>query len=253
MNLLADWQLEAIIAGRQSWSVTGPPPVRLSMPDAYALQALFRTRLGPIGAWKAGGTTLSTQRQFGVSGPFFGPIAQNSVVLEKYRVEQVFPADLQVKGEVEIVLGLRCGSYTAKSKRSKFKWEIVSVHLGVEMPWCQFGSSPSVEWLIADQCASGGLLVGPGIPLDRWSKTVGEVSLSANGKLMESVGPSSPLIVSPEKCKAEFDSHRYLPQVNANEKLYLATGGITQCVDLERKVEYSVHSDELPSFKFLLP
>jgi 2-keto-4-pentenoate hydratase len=201
-------------------------------------------------AWKLGGTTATTRATFGVALPYFG-ILHASEVMEAPSVAPGLPL-IELKAEAEIALRLSniIDHLTDISVLENTEpWSLFDA-------WCwslELPSSPirnlvecGVTALIADRCAAGALVLGA--PRSRsiveagWDTKV--LRLVEDGREIASGGISA-LIDPPELAAKSFLEQALIHGFKPRSGQWVATGGLTPCVNLKEGAWVSVfHGEE---------
>lgn len=153
---------------------------QLTQEDAYAIQALVASDVGPIGAWKTG-------RPDNLSVPVYAPILAQTVRTSpaSYSVQELrcCGIELEIGFYIDRPLppfGVGFASALRDCVRPVVTLEIVDSRVQ------NFLELPSAAKL-ADNQVNGGLVIG--LPVDNWSElnlTQAEVTLSINGQVVVS-------------------------------------------------------------------
>ncbi len=194
---------------------------------AYAgVKALTEASPHNIAAWKLGGTTPLTQDIFKVSDLYFGPIYSHETFCSGMTVSLPL-----TECKVELEIAVRHGSSGPDA------WAVCA-----EMPSSGIRDLPGkgVTALVADRCAAGALIIGPTQPInsiDDAPKT--GVNLISDGQVITSGGTDgltdTPLSIAHRFCDI---AHRegFAPKAGQ----WIATGGMSPCVQVVRQGQYSV-------------
>ena len=204
----------------------------LNVKDAYLIQKRLAEASPNISAWKLGGSNLLTRDIFGVSELFFGFLCQSQVFCCTQRFNDQIELD---ECEVEICVDVpenykHSKIYLAEEIRS---W---NARIGLEFPKTQITDLPTkgVAHLIADNCASGALLIATKIiRLD--------IELFLN-VMIDGVEISKKigLIASVEEIVEQFLSINRQRGFTIEPGQIIATGGITNLITLKRGQTISV-------------
>ncbi|GAB2695466.1 hypothetical protein [Aliiglaciecola aliphaticivorans] len=222
----------------------------LGTEDPYTIQTMVTSYLPPMAAWKAGGTNQKTQKYFSVKTAYFGPIPDEVVFTGKNIELNSKQIHFPLKGEVEVCFRTNeeVQELTLNSTTEQIVSSIESVHLCLELPWTQFKQpSSGVEYLIADLCGANALLVGPGLPFSKWSESEDELRLTTDSKTLTK-GYVLESIIKPLRCYLEFIQICLKNNIALEKNIYLATGGVTECVELPANGAVQVISNKLPDF-----
>jgi 2-keto-4-pentenoate hydratase len=239
-----------IVENRLGGQLSSPADIDLKGVSPYKLQSGVANIFAPLKAWKAGGTNIKTQQYFKVKNAYFGPIP-NQFVFEGSDIELNTNAiHSPLKGEVEICFRLNesAGRLTLSSNEQEILSTIELVHLCLEMPWTQFEQpSSGVEYLIADLCGANALLIGSGMPFTKWKQATDELILCFDGVVV-TAGNVDNSIIKPLACYLEFVEFCLNNEIQLTENMLLATGGVTDCVELPKQKTILVSSKILPNF-----
>lgn len=222
----------------------------LGTEDPYTIQAMVTNYLPLISAWKAGGTNQKTQKYFSVTDAYFGPIPSKFVFTDSNIELNSKLIHSPLKGEVEVCFctNEKVQDLTVESTTEQILSSIESVHLCLELPWSQFSQpSSGVEYLIADLCGANALLVGPGIPFLKWSESEDELRLTTGSKILTK-GNVLESIIKPLGCYLEFIKICLKNKIELEKNIYLATGGVTECVELPANGTVQISSSKLTNF-----
>lgn len=132
-----------------------------SMEDAVKI-ALAAMPTRPV-AWKLGGTNQATRGIFGVEVPYFGPL-RDGVIYNSGEVisRSAFPAPLMAEPEIAVAFNQSFEPALERRDESKLAAALDWVAPAIEMPatCLKDVSAAGVNWLVADCCAAGALVVG---------------------------------------------------------------------------------------------
>ena len=190
-----------------------------------------------IGAWKLGGTTPLTQQIFNVSDLYFGPIYETEV----FEAGSTLTLPL-TECKVELEIACRIGEDGIDA------WTICA-----EMPSSGIKDLPDrgVTALVADRCAAGALILGPPHPVN----TIGDapksgVDLVSNGAVL-TTGGTDGLTDAPLNIANAFLTKARDLGFEPRRGQWIATGGMTPCVEVDRQGSYSIPNG--PGFTLDLP
>ncbi len=229
----------------------------------YDIQKAVAMHFLPMGGWKAGGTNEKTQNLFSVEHAFFGPISENFIFTgtDIHLDSSLFCQPLM--GEVEICFSLHeeLDSFVSEfdavtdingaDLQQKLHSYITEVHLCLEMPWSQFSQPESgIDFLIADMCGSNALIVGAGIPFDDWADNLETDVFLSDAQRHLTHGTVTASVVHPLQVLQEFIKFCSEHKISFQKETYLATGGVTNCVELPSNQTLHIHSDKIPGFHF---
>lgn len=226
-------------------------PVPLSLKDAYQLQAKNRQILGAVGGWKLGGSTLQTREAFNVNEVYCGPIFADAISAANQPV--VFPNHIdQPFGEVELVFELSkrvedMGMRDIATYRGVLAC-IKRIYVGVEFPWSIFELPlAGLSALVADQCASGVLVVGAKpIPLDSLDFVV------SDGQDILASGSTENLVGGPVNILGDFLALAHEQSIRLAKGHLVATGGCTPCVAFPRSKKIEVLCNDRVALSFAI-
>ena len=114
-------------------------------------------------AWKLGGTNEATRAAFNVDRPYFGPLRANEIVESGARLNKAdYPAPLLAEPEIAITFNRDFESTQEKRTLDDIADAIDWIAPAVELPATVLTNPPAagVDWLVADRCAAGALVVG---------------------------------------------------------------------------------------------
>lgn len=148
-----------IVAARRTGTELADAP-RLTLGQGYAVQARVAAGLGRAAGWKVGATSTGAQRFLGVTAPICGRVLADGVTRSGERVSP--PGDRAAEAEPEILL--RLSDEPGEDPASA----VAAVHLGLEInrPSRADALELGAGFIVADNAAHAGLVVGPAIPLD---------------------------------------------------------------------------------------
>lgn len=145
----------ARLAGTQ----VSPPSHRLSLADGYALQARAAAWLGTPAGWKVGATSVAAMRFLGVAEPIRGRLYHERMFADGGVID--LGDDLMAEPEILLVLGRDLGpgeDPLPAVARAAFAAEIVR-------PTRADAFEQGPGFIVADNAAGLGVLVGPVLPL----------------------------------------------------------------------------------------
>lgn len=228
-----------------------------TLDESYRIQAVNRSRLGKIAAWKLGGTTLSTQKLFKTDSVYFGPIFSDDVIFTAERCPVVPIHYSSVRGEAEVAFRLseqviRPNNLPLLMKEpERF---IDAVYPAIELPWSPFPLPKSgLKVLVADMCGSGHLIVGQPMLYERELASLlqGSVKIVASKKLLAN-GAINAILGGPLKALQDFIRLAWSYDTPILPGQIVSTGGITPCIELPSAQEITVSFDMLGTFSFKL-
>lgn len=163
-----------------------PSMESFQLTQGYEIQdAMARAISQPIVGWKVGMTSEVAQTKMGINEPLAGPLFAN-VVHNDDESMKVKEEDLRFV-EAEIAFKLKTGlpPRSAAYERDEVISQIATVHPVFELVNKRLPGDmkESPEWIVADGCINGALVVGDGVPfaadMDMSSETV---SVAVNDK-----------------------------------------------------------------------
>ncbi|CAD5250186.1 conserved hypothetical protein [Alteromonas sp. 38] len=226
----------------------------LSDHDPYHVQQAVANLLPPTGAWKAGGTNKKTQEYFGTANPYYGPIEKSKVHVGSHLVVDTKSLAQPLKGELEIGFLIPPEVFTNENKLADLMTGgDISAFVCVELPWTIFEQPDTgLSHLIADVCGANALLCGPEIPTRMlYGNNKIELSLQSGDETVTR-GLITDSIIPPLDVLVDFIAFIYKQEIEIIEPIYLATGGISACVSLNKNTKYSVVIDGTKNFHFTL-
>ena len=234
-----------------------------SLATAYKIQQRnierFRS-ITQVAGWKLGATTRATRDIFNTENVYFGPIFKNGLIHLKdsqgIATSVTLPKLFNVNGEPEV-----CFLLSEKVERihnpvtaDSVDELIESVSIGLEMPDSFVDNIPAhgLPTLIADQCASGALIVGRPLPISAFnrSKDYNVIVSTPDGSL--TAGSVASIINNPFGALAEFINSARSLGVELRKGQYVATGGCAPCVPIPKDVEIEVSMEDFDMIRFYL-
>ena len=217
-----------------------PDQVWTSLDDAYGA-VLDLTKASPhsVAAWKLGGTTPLTRKIFNVTDTYFGPLYTH----ELYGTGAEISAALT---ECKVELEIAC-------RISEASGDIDAWCLSAEMPSSGIRDLPGrgVTALVADRCAAGALILGPVQPVSTIAQAPEQASLIHEGEALTTGGIGG-LTDTPLNIARGFldiaRTHGFAPQAGQ----WIATGGMSPCVEVPRGGQFSVRVNGVENFSFTL-
>lgn len=235
---------------RQNGTTARAEAYPLGDEQPYDIQAMVAGYFSPLTAWKAGGTNKKTQEYFAVTQAYFGPIPSQFVCTGENIELDSRTIHSPLKGEAEVCFCLNemVQVLNSQSTKQEILSSIGSVHLCLELPWTQFSQpSSGLDYLIADMCGANALLLGPGMPFSQWSESSDRFILSTKGNVLTD-GNVLDSIIKPLDCYFEFITFCLRYGITLRSDMYIATGGVTACVELPMHSTIDLCSDVLPNF-----
>ncbi|MAF59121.1 MAG: hypothetical protein CMK03_14650 [Ponticaulis sp.] len=224
----------------------------LSNHDPYHVQQAVAKELPPSGAWKAGGTNKKTQGLFGTTSPYYGPIEKNKVYVGSHLEIETKSLAQPLKGELEIGFLLPPEAFNNRAKLADLmNGGDINAFVCVELPWTIFEQPDAgLSHLIADVCGANALLCGPEFPAKMlYGNSNIELSLKS-GEETITRGLISDSIIAPLDVLVDFIAFVDKQKIEILEPIYLATGGVSACVPLNKHTNYSVVIDGIKNFRF---
>ncbi len=142
--------------------------VPANMGDALKV-ALASMTAEPV-AWKLGGTNQATCETFGVSAPYFGPLAASDIFETQQTISRdAYPAPLFAEPEIAVAFNKTFEPSLDRREETELRAALAWVAPAIEMPATCLDDAPAagVKWLVADRCAAGALVVGDRLSPDR--------------------------------------------------------------------------------------
>lgn len=251
LNLIA----QRIAKSRSNQKVENTPLFELTNCDPYSIQKAVTMLLPVTGAWKAGGTNNKTQTYFDTEIAYFGPIEKNKV-FQGLNLEVDSKAfALPLKGELEICFLLPPDVFVNECDLKELVFSgVVKTLVCLELPWSIFEQPASgLAHLIADVCGANALLCGPEIS-PSILKNVDNITLSLQTLEDETItsGIVSDSIISPLDVLIDFIEFVKRQEIEISEPIFLATGGVSECVPLDKNKKYLVKINDAENFNFSL-
>lgn len=208
--------------------------------DAYKLVLRALKNLGkrPV-AWKLGGTTLSTQKKFFVTRPFWGPLFPDQIFYEPKTL--MLPNKDWMCAEAEISLRLDEGFSCKKVRQANSSTDINDFFdawaICVELPYTHILNIVDFDLpvLISDWCASGSLVLGEHHPIETLEPTLTdapELYLKTYGDDRIEADFTN-LCGTPQECAARFLYEAVKTGFEPKPGDWIATGGLTTCVKMK--------------------
>ncbi len=161
-------------------------PKLTGLAEAVDIARLCLEGAAPV-AWKLGGTTQSTRQTFGVAVPYFGPLKATEVHTSGssvFKSEMIIPV---VEPEIVIALNRDIEPISNPLSTEAVLELIDWVSIGLELPDNCLGNpaEAGVQWLVADRCAAGALVVAdPMAPNCLSELEAGDVKLQFGDKVV---------------------------------------------------------------------
>lgn len=192
-----------------------------------------------ISAWKLGGTTHSTKALFNVDQLYFGPLYAHEIFGHGDCVDLTL-----AESKVEIELAARINA----SCDGADTWCLCA-----ELPSSPIADMPSAgaSALVSDRCAAGALVLGPQSDTSYANGLAGAdaVEIRVNGRTMATGGLSA-LTALPHAIVRDFlklaPEHGFHPQPGQ----WIATGGLTPCVEVPRDAHIDVLANGKQALSF---
>ncbi len=192
-----------------------------------------------IAAWKLGGTTHSTQALFNVDQLYFGPLYSQELYGHGDRVDLTL-AESKVEIELAARISPSCDGADA--------WCLCA-----ELPSSPIADMPSAgaSALVSDRCAAGALVLGPqtNTSYANGLASADALELRVNGTPMATGGLSA-LTALPHAIVRDFlqlaPTHGFYPQPGQ----WIATGGLTPCVEVPRDAHIDVLANNKQALSF---
>lgn len=204
-------------------------PIPDSIQDAYRIQSEIIKALPKLGGWKIGGSSYETQKIFNTNEIYFGPIlSMNIHNLYNHEKTVYFK-----KNMVEAELAFRLSDNINKKTISD-PWALVDrIAPSLELPYSSISniSKYGLCCLVADCCASGGLIVGKSFPINRKTKHLSEtmeVEIHQNKKLVSS-GSVKNMFKKPIDVIHDFINKARENNFTITPGQWVASGGLTSC------------------------
>ena len=203
------------------------PPRPASLDAAYAALAKALASEPPPAGWKLGGTNWASRAAFGMDRLWFGPLAAHEVLSTPTRAPGLPLAEL--KGEAEIALRIA-------PEGAATPWDAWRVALETPSSLVPDMAAAGVATLVADRCSAGSLLLGPPEPAGALvalenGAAGSRFAIEIDGR-EAAVGALSDLTDAPSACLAAFLAEARSRGFHPRPGDWVATGGITPCIDL---------------------
>lgn len=120
-----------------------------------------------VQAWKLGGTTMATRNTFSVSVPYFGPLKADEVHKSGVQLNKSDFIAPVVEPEIVVCLARDITEPVSFLEECVPETFIEWIAFGMELPDTCLGNAAEagVNWLVADRCAAGALILGEQLPL----------------------------------------------------------------------------------------
>ena len=246
---------QRIAKSRSNQNVVNTPIFELTNCDPYSIQKAVTNLLPATGAWKAGGTNKKTQTYFDTDKAYYGPIEKNKIFQGRNLEVNSKALALPLKGELEICFLLPPDVFVNESDLNELVFSgVIKTLVCLELPWTIFEQPASgLAHLIADVCGANALLCGPEIS-PSILKNGDKIKLSLQTVEGETItsGIVSDSIISPLDVLIDFIEFVKIQEIDVSEPIFLATGGVSACVPLNKNKKYLVKINDAENFNFSL-
>ena len=221
-----------------------------SVQDAYRIQSDIIKALPKLGGWKIGGSSYETQKIFNTNEIYFGPILSMNI-------HNLFNHEKTVyfkKNMVEAELAFRL-SDNINTKTISDPWLLVDrIAPSLELPYSSIRniSTHGLCCLVADCCASGGLILGKSFPINEKTKNLSEtmeVEIHQNKKLVSS-GSVKNMFKRPIDVIYDFINKAREYNFTVTPGQWIASGGLTPCKPISTDVGVDVNFINLDCMNF---
>lgn len=199
----------------------------------------YRTAMGgvsltgrPVAAWKLGASSAGTRLVFGTDEIYFGPLVDAEVwrasASPAHRPPPVFRAEAEIA--FRLAADLPPGSARSSDPSDHFDaWAPA-----LEAPYSAVENLPQagLRALLADRCAAGALFLGRERPNIFDSDIDSELAICAGGEVLAASRARDGLVMAPLAAAMAFLDQAKVHGVPLKRGQWVATGGITSCVDL---------------------
>lgn len=225
-------------------------PVPNSLQDAYRIQSEVIKLLPKQGGWKIGGSSYQTQKIFNTQDIYFGPILS-------MHIQDLYNQDKNVhfkENMVEAELAFRLSDNVNTNTISN-PWLLVDrIAASLELPYSSINnlSRHGLCCLVADCCASGGLILGKSFPINSKTKNIVEtmeVEIHQNKKLV-SLGSVKNIFKKPIEIIYDFICKAREYNFVLTPGQWVASGGLTPCKPLHTDETVEVDFKDLDCMKF---
>lgn len=233
----------------------GLPQEPSSLEEAYRIQKKFcDTSPKSISAWKLGGSTQLTRTLFKTKAVYYGPIVNASVFSYKDKIN-LDPKIETTKGELELSFRL---SKNVENLNEKIITDetvqsfVTSMLPSVELPWSPYNLPQSgLKVLVADNCASGALVLGDEVPLEKEVKVPNSLAVSLKDeKTVLTEGNLEWVLGGPLEALKQFLLLAQKHSLDLKEGQLVATGGASPCVEVPKNKKLTVFFETFKSFSF---
>lgn len=197
----------------------------------YALSAAaLASGVGPVTAWKLGGSTPGTRKAFATDVVYFGPVIAGEVFVAP--IASPLTVRAPFRGEAEIALRLaRTPEPADLAKGGAGLFDAYAPAL--ESPWSVVENLPAagLPALLMDRCAAGELFLSAARPFDA-AALDGLLEIVADGRVIDSGRASTGLVMSPVAAAVEALGRMLSTGFSPVAGQWISTGGITACVNL---------------------
>ncbi len=153
-----------LAGARQTKSIIEPDREALAPANMNeALKVALASMTTEPAAWKLGGTNQATRDVFGVTAPYFGPLAASDIFESQQTISrEAYPEPLFAEPEIAVAFDR---TFEPSQDRRDEKYLLAAlawVAPALEMPSTCLDNvqAAGVKWLVADRCAAGALVVG---------------------------------------------------------------------------------------------
>lgn len=226
-------------------------PVPDSIHDAYRIQNDIIKLLPKLGGWKIGGSSYETQKIFNTHEIYFGPILSMSIHDLFNHEKTVYFKNNMVEAELAFRL-----SDNINIKTISDPWALVDrIAPSLELPYSSINNIPKYGLccLVADCCASGGLILGKSFPINEKTKHLSqtiEVEIHQNKKLVSS-GSVKSMFKRPIDVIHDFINKARENNFTITPGQWVASGGLTPCkpISTDERVDVNFRNFDCMNFK----
>jgi 2-keto-4-pentenoate hydratase len=204
-----------------------------------------------LGGWKIGGSSYETQKIFSTQEIYFGPILSMNI----HDLHNQEKAVYFKKNMMEAELAFRLSDNINSQVITDPYMLVDRIAPSLELPYSSINNIPKhgLPCLIADCCASGGLILGKSFPINEKTKNLSEtieVKIHQNKKLVSS-GSVKNMFKRPIDVIHDFINKARENNFTITPGQWVASGGMTSCkpINTDERVDVNFINLDCMNFK----